>query len=78
MRITPCVGCGYCCVQAMCVAGSKYLGTTIERCPYLIWIEDKYRCRLVVDRIVNPKELYIGDGCSSALFNDWRTEIKQR
>jgi hypothetical protein len=78
MKVKSCVGCGFCCTKAMCVAGISYFGTVIERCPYLIWIENKYRCKLVVDKIINPEELYIGDGCSSTLFNDWRTNIKQR
>jgi len=74
MTNSDCVGCGYCCLKAMCSTGIGFYGRSVERCPYLIWIEDKYRCQLVLD---NKAKVATGFGCSSSL-NSWRQDVKFR
>lgn len=74
--MAECVGCGYCCLKAMCALGVKEYGRTSTRCPYLYWhVEDKrYYCQLY-DREKWLK--YFGEGCSSSL-NSWRKDVKYR
>lgn len=78
-KIKKCLGCGYCCLKAMCALGTIRLGTYKDRCPYLRWNGRRYLCDLYLS---DPKSLgekmAIGAGCSSSLFNDWRKEVKYR
>ena len=81
-RVAECVGCGYCCMKAPCVASARlYPGA--KHCPQLVWSDDlgRYRCHLsmlpgsVGERYRN--ELSIGAGCCSSL-NSWRRDVKRR
>ncbi len=70
-----CVGCGYCCLQATCMAGLSFYGSkNAYPCPGLKWNADRYACKLAD---FFPDELYIGSGCCSPM-NDWRKEVKKR
>lgn len=81
--MADCVGCGYCCMKTICAAGERIYGP-VKQCPSLIWDENAKRhyCELVMkpgeigERY--RKELFIGAGCSSSLFNDWRENIQDR
>ncbi len=81
--MSDCVGCGYCCSKVTCEAGRRIYGP-VKLCPALIWSEDDKRhyCSLAMkpgeigERY--RKELSIGAGCSSAMFNDWRENIQDR
>lgn len=72
-----CVGCGYCCIRVMCDVGMREHDGWEERCPYLIWKDDKYRCELVLNKIIRWREIAAGQGCSSSL-NSWRQDVKLR
>lgn len=79
-KIRECVGCGFCCIKSPCDASRRlYPGAT--RCPQLEWIDDKYRCGLML--IQGPvgagyrEELYAGAGCCSGL-NSWRQNVIRR
>jgi hypothetical protein len=83
IRTQPCVGCGFCCLTAPCEASRRlYRGT--GKCSFLLWVEDesRYKCELMM--FAGPlgeayrKELHAGAGCSSTLFNAWRTDVKKR
>ncbi len=82
-KVKKCVGCGYCCLQAKCVAADR-LYPCSKICPQLIWSEEdnRYYCgMMLVGGLVGAaykKELAAGTGCSSALFNSWRNNIKNR
>lgn len=82
METKECVGCGFCCIKAPCVAALRlYPGATI--CPQLIWDEEKnrYICGLMTLPgnlgLEYQKELAAGAGCCMNL-NDWRKDIKKR
>ena len=69
-----CVGCGYCCKKAMCALGVKTLGRTEDRCPYLVWSDERYYCSIYdYERWL----AVFGFGCSSSL-NTWRKDVKER
>jgi len=76
----PCVGCGFCCMKAPCAVAVRIHGS-ITSCPELVWVNDKYRCRLVTlpgqigDRY--RKEIGVGTG-SCCSMNSWRKDVKQR
>lgn len=75
-----CVGCGYCCIKAMCSVGVYFNdGKREDRCPFLVWDEEvnRYFCKLVVDGTIIPEALGIGLGCCSNL-NSWRKDVKRR
>jgi len=77
-----CVGCGYCCIKALCILGEMMVGGLPERmrgshCPSLYWTGDKYRCRLAEVSELARRELSIDAGCCSGL-NSWRNNIKRR
>ena len=82
METKPCVGCGFCCLQAKCVAGQR-LYKSSDICNALVWREDKNR--YVCDLMALPgilgeeyrKELYAGAGCCSNL-NSWRSNVIKR
>lgn len=82
IQVAECVGCGYCCKKAPCVASTRlYPGA--RYCPQLIWGDDlgRYLCHLsMIPGSVGEKyrqELSIGAGCSSSL-NTWRQDVRQR
>ena len=74
VELHQCVGCGYCCLSRMCHTGIDHHGKREKRCPFLIWVEDKYRCQLVID---GKAHVWSGHGCTSSL-NSWRRNIKNR
>ena len=69
-----CVGCGYCCLKAMCATGIEHLGRAERRCPFLVWTGNLYRCQLVID---GKADMFTGYGCTSNL-NTWRRDVKFR
>ena len=72
----PCVGCGYCCRQATCIQGLAAMrrrATVVEAmgaCPFLVERDGRWRCFLVLDGIVEPEALWIGEGCCSSLNSE--------
>jgi hypothetical protein len=74
---SQCVGCGFCCIKAMCTAGVSFYRRRVKRCPYLVWFENRYWCKLVQDGLVSKHHLHIGTGCTSTL-NTWRKDVKKR
>ena len=74
--VSPCLRSGFCCKQATCVAGVVH-GAPSKGCTFLRGDRPgEYSCGLVVDGVIDPKELYIGDGCSSTLFNTDRDKAR--
>jgi hypothetical protein len=75
-KMTSCVGCGYCCIKAMCAEGIRYYGRHYSRCPSLVWDEkaNRYWCQLARDGKIN---VLTGYGCTSNL-NTWRRDVKKR
>lgn len=72
-----CVGCGYCCIRAMCRFGLDKHGYH-KVCPSLFWDGKKYRCDLVKENYKNIVEaMEINIGCCSNL-NTWRNNVKER
>lgn len=82
METSKCVGCGFCCIKAPCVAASR-LYPAAEICPQLLWDDEKnrYFCGLMSLPgnlgLEYRKELYAGAGCCMNL-NDWRQDVKKR
>lgn len=82
IKVSPCVGCGFCCMQTPCDA-SRRLYSSAESCPQLQWSEkaNRYYCGLM--RIAGKvgegyrHELHAGAGCCSNL-NTWRKDVKNR
>ena len=76
----PCLGCGFCCLQAQCGLSVR-VHAYKEICPSLYWNETRKRhlCRAVEGDLIitNGEELDIGAGCCSPL-NSWRNEVKNR
>lgn len=83
-KYTECIGCGYCCAKTQCVAGIDKFGTSHQPCLGLVWDEEAGRhwCRLGLgsdqSAFFYRQALYMGAGCSSAMFNEWRTDLKDR
>jgi hypothetical protein len=80
MKTYECIGCGFCCYKAKCVAGQRlYSSATI--CPLLLWNGQRYVCDLMSIPgnvgFAYRKELYAGEGCCMNL-NTWRQNIKER
>jgi hypothetical protein len=84
LRFEACVGCGYCCLTAMCAVG--YLvysaGKEVdvpERCPYLLWNKEdgRYWCGLTEVHEKFKSLIHAGEGCCSTL-NSWRKDVKYR
>ena len=81
--MSDCVGCGFCCTKAKCAAAQR-LYPAADRCPALKW--DDGQSRYVCDLMMIPvgvgaeyrKELYANTGCSSAMFNEWRQNVRNR
>ena len=82
IQIKSCVGCGFCCMQAKCVAGQR-LYPASKICPALDWIEEKnrYLCKLMClpgnIGFEFRHELYAGAGCCSNM-NGWRQNVQRR
>jgi len=73
--MSSCIGCGYCCETAICVAGQRaYHVGPQARCPALVKRGETYRC-LLADAYHD--ELAIGAGCCSGL-NSRRRELIER
>jgi hypothetical protein len=68
-----CVGCGYCCITAMCSIGLHVFGK-VGKCPALTWNGHRYICE-IADLFVNA--LNIGKGCCAPL-NTWRERVRER
>ena len=81
--MAECVGCGFCCLKGICVAGymraSGSQGGEIHPCPYLTWDEaaGRYWCELALQDERFKAVLYIGEGCSCGL-NTWRQDVRRR
>ena len=82
MKVSKCVGCGYCCMKTPCDAARRlYKGAT--ECPQLEWSEknDRYICGLMVlPGLLGQgyrQELHCGAGCCSNL-NSWRQNVRKR
>ena len=71
-KIAPCVGCGYCCMKVQCALGGVVLGFQGE-CDGLFFKDGRFWCVLAKYSGAR-RELYIGDGCSSTLFNTQRDD----
>jgi len=79
-----CLGCGYCCKKARCVASfvaentyhRDILGTDTH-CPFLYEENGKYRCNLAkYPRFA--RALAMGAGCSSSLNSERRKYAKSQ
>lgn len=80
LYIDLCVGCGYCCKKAACVLGTFHHGAPHAPCRSLVFRDGRYWCGLVLeaDEVraeFIKKEMYMGAGCSSTLFNTDREEM---
>lgn len=75
--VKHCVGCGYCCKQAMCFVGQYAIGRSYKKCPFLIWSEDRYLCKLAIGSKKYAHRILAGVGCCSPL-NTWRRDVKER
>jgi len=75
----PCVGCGFCCLEAPCVAASYYNWIEEGRCSKLKWDEEagRYWCLQAKENRPFAITIYVGEGCTSNL-NTWRKEVKNR
>jgi len=79
VSIRDCVGCGYCCKEAVCTLGLLLNPSYVSEngdCPELFWSEQekKYRCKAAEGF---GERLYIGAGCCSPL-NTWRKDVRRR
>ena len=80
IMVSPCVGCGYCCIQAPCDVSRRVYGSGIRDCPALKWNNERYICELCTKDILGERyreELFVGKGCCSNL-NSWRREVIPR
>mgnify|MGYP003677368848 FL=1 len=83
-KTSPCLGSGYCCHKVACHEGIvAHKDYTHGPCPSLRWTGTRHMCGLILDadkveaaRL--KKSLSIGAGCCAPLFNNWRTELKNR
>jgi hypothetical protein len=76
----PCNGCGYCCSESLCFAAMgvlgrepNYIDEDAGPCPFLRYVDAKFRCGLVLleqesglEPIIS-KSLGIGVGCQSCI-----------
>jgi hypothetical protein len=70
----PCVGCGYCCMKAQC--GLSFVKYGYQKvCPALQWDGRRHVCVWAKE---HARDLAIGGGCCSSLFNSWRDDIRDR
>jgi hypothetical protein len=74
---SPCVGSGHCCLTAQCALGAIRYGRH-PVCPGLFEEGDRYRCRLVIEDAAVARDLAVGAGCSSTLFNVRREKILRK
>jgi len=76
---SKCIGCGFCCTKAKCVAGAR-LYPAADICLALQWNGERHICDLMeLPGILGEtyrKELYAGEGCCMGL-NTWRQEPLQ-
>ena len=81
MRVSKCVGCGFCCIKSACVLGQMWNNSEPwERCPSLVWNGSRYICDIIADRPDDDSlriELGVGEGCCANL-NSWRRNVKER
>ena len=81
MSITPCVGCGWCCLSDQCMDSHRRYGY-LRRCPDLFWDDEaaRYLCRLMLDSEIAPevrRNQHAGQGCYAPLCA-WRQDVKDR
>ena len=81
MSITPCVGCGWCCLSDQCMDSHRRYGY-VRRCPDLFWDETtgRYFCRLMRDPELAAeirRNQHTGLGCCAPLCA-WRKDVKFR
>ena len=69
--IKNCCGCGYCCMKARCAISMLVFDINSKDCPALFFEDGRFWCRLAEQKTLK-KALYIGDGCSSTMFNTQR------
>ena len=81
LYVRKCIGCGYCCLKAVCLLGQAHGNVTHpdQRCPYLQWTnhDARYICMLYKKNPQFKDRLHIGAGCCSPL-NTYRKEVKER
>lgn len=81
MKVKTCVGCGFCCLKAICEVGARLYGPGVTQCPALEWKESRYVCKLMElpgdQGLAYRLELYAGEGCCAGL-NTWRQDVKDR
>lgn len=80
IMVSPCVGCGFCCIKTPCDVSRRVYGAGIRDCPGLEWNGERYVCNLCTKDILGERyreELYIGKGCCCNL-NSWRKEVIPR
>jgi hypothetical protein len=80
MIVSPCVGCGFCCIQTPCWVAYRVYGEEIGRtCPALVFSNEqsRYLCHLIIDDPNIGIELYAGEGCCSDM-NGWRKDVIPR
>jgi len=75
-QIAPCVGCSFCCSQALCAIGNAKHGVR-PPCPELRHHDGRYWCGIIEDAPEHSRAQYmevmaIGAGCSSSMFNTMR------
>ena len=80
-EITPCVGCGWCCLTDPCSESHRRHGYT-RRCPDLLWDEKqgRYLCGLMLDPDQGEevrRSQHAGQGCYAPL-NSWRKNVRNR
>ncbi|THB63616.1 MAG: hypothetical protein D6E12_16540 [Desulfovibrio sp.] len=81
MSLTPCVGCGWCCLSDQCPTSHRKHGF-LPRCPELLWDEEarRYTCVLMADPEHGAEyryEIGEGEGCCAPL-NSFRNEVRNR
>jgi hypothetical protein len=72
--VRACVGCGYCCRKAPCVAAARVYGNGLKSCPALSWDGSRYWCKLcqVKGKVGADygRELSVGEGCCCGVNSD--------
>ena len=73
--IRDCVGCGFCCRKAPCIASLRLTGGSRE-CPFLLWDGKRYWCELCQMSGESGQryreQLVIGAGCCCPMNTDRR------
>lgn len=80
--VKECRGCGHCCLTATCTVGlwaqsDAGISWRERRCPFLVWKQERYWCKLALESPVMADKILAGEGCCQPL-NDWRRDVKPR